>query len=136
MPNLSVAAALRTLPQKILAMRNGAVRTFAGPAFLLAVALLLAGGYLMEEQLTSPLASQSFALFAGAFFIATSITLMIDLFHIPKRNRKCCVDLRSHVAVSDWQIVDAARHPDVWHGNQRRDLPYQRGYVDRVRVRA
>jgi hypothetical protein len=136
MPNSSVASAVRTIPQKVLAMRSGAVRTFGGPAFLFSVALLLAGGYLVEEQLTSSVASQSFALFAGAFFIATSITVMIELFHVPKRNRKGCADLRSHVAVADWRITDAARRPDNVHGYPRRDLPYHRGYVDRVRVRA
>lgn len=135
MPHSSVTA-VRAMPQKVLAMRSGAVRTFGGPAFLLAVALLLGGGYLLEEQLTSPVASQSFALFAAAFFIATSITVMIELFHVPKRNRKGCADLRSHVAVTDWQITDAARRPDNARGNPRRDLPYHRGYVDRVRVRA
>jgi hypothetical protein len=132
----SVAAAVRTIPQKSLAMRSGAVRIFAGPAFLFAVALLLAGGYLVEEQFTSPLAGQSFALFAGAFFIATSVTLMIELFHVPKRNRRGCADLRSQVAVGDWQIMDAARRPEDSRGNPRRNLPYQRCYVDRVRVRA
>jgi hypothetical protein len=136
MRNPSVAAAVRAISLKALAMRSGAVRTFAGPAFLLAVTLLLAGGYLMEEQLTSPLASQSFALFAAAFFIATSITLMIELFHVPKRRRRGCADLRSHVAVNDWRITDAARRPEGPRGNQRRDLPYQRCYIDRVRVRA
>jgi hypothetical protein len=136
MPNASIAAAVRTIPQKVLAMRSGAVRTFAGPAFLFAVTLLLAGGYLVEEQFTSPLASQSFALFAGAFFIAMAITILIELFHVPKRNRRGCADLRSHVAVRDWQIMDAARHTDPSRSNQRRDLPYHRCYVDRVRVRA
>jgi hypothetical protein len=38
-------------------MRRGAVRTLARPAFLLAITLLLAGGYLIEEQLTNSLTS-------------------------------------------------------------------------------
>lgn len=133
-----VAAGVHVVPDQAVAKRDGAFRIFGAPLFFFAIALLLAGGYLVEEQLASPAASQSYALFAGAFFMATSITLLAELFHITNRRRKDAADLRSHVSRTDWRRTDvarASRHAarGVVH---RSRLPYQRCYVDRVRVRA
>ncbi len=94
---------------KPAAKREGAFRIFAAPVFFFAIALLLGGGYIVEDQFTSPAASQSYALFAGAFFIATSITLLAELFHLANRHRKDAPDLRSHVARTDWRKTDVAR---------------------------
>jgi hypothetical protein len=106
--------------------------------FFFAIALLLGGGYIIEDQLSSPAASQSYALFAGAFFIATSITMLAELFHIANRHRKDANDLRSHVARTDWRKTDVARASrQAARGvSHRARLPYHRGYIDRVRVRA
>jgi hypothetical protein len=118
--------------------REGAFRIFAAPMFFFAVAMLLVGGYIVAEQLTSPAASQSYALFAGAFFMATSITLLVELFHIASRHRKDPPDLRSHVARTDWRRTDVARASrNAARGvSHRVRLPYHRAYVDRVRVRS
>lgn len=131
-PGVTVAA------RKPVAKREGAFRIFAAPMFLFAIALLLGGGYIIEDQLSGPAASQSYALFAGAFLIATSITLLADLFHIANRHRKDATDLRSHVARTDWRRTDVARASrQAARGvSHRARLSYHRGYVDRVRVRA
>jgi len=133
-----VVPGIRLLPGNDAAKPDGVVRIFAAPIFFFAIAMLLGGAYIVEDQLASPAASQSYALFAGAFFIATSITLLAELFHSSNRHRKASVDLRSHVARTDWRITDAARASrGAAHGDRRRErLPYHRGYVDRVRVRA
>lgn len=133
-----VISDVHVLPDKPAAKREGAFRVFAAPLFFFAVAMLLAGGYIIEEQLTSPAASQSYALFAGVFVMATSITLLAELFHIANRHRKDAPDLRSHVARTDWRKTDVARASrNAARGvNHRTRLPYQRGYIDRVRVRA
>ena|ERR1700760_4417245 len=133
-----VASGVRVAPEKIAVQREGAMRIFAAPAFFFAIALLLGGGYIVEDQLTSPAASQSYALFAGAFFIATSITLLAEVFHLSNRYRKNAPDLRSHVARTDWRRTDVARasRQAARGAHHRVRLPYQRCYVDRVRVRA
>jgi hypothetical protein len=133
-----VIPGVRVVPDKPVVKREGAFRIFAAPLFFFAIAMLLAGGYIVEEQLTSPAASQSYALFAGAFFMATSITLLAELFHIANRHRKDAPDLRSHVARTDWRKTDVARASrSAARGvSHRARLPYQRCYIDRVRVRA
>jgi hypothetical protein len=133
-----VVPGVRALPENRVAKREGAFRIFAAPLFFFAIALLLGGGYIVEDQLTSPAASQSYALFAGAFFIATSITLLAELFHLANRHRKDALDLRSHVARTDWRRTDVARASrNAARGvNHRTRLSYHRCYIDRVRVRA
>ncbi|MBV9885098.1 MAG: hypothetical protein JO119_00980 [Acidobacteria bacterium] len=133
-----VVPGVHAIPAKPAAKREGAFRIFAAPIFFFAVAMLLAGGYIVEDQLTSPAASQSYALFAGAFFMATSITLLVELFHIANRHRKDMLDLRSHVARTDWRKTDVARASrSAARGvSHRARLPYQRCYIYRVRVRA
>lgn len=133
-----VMPGVRLLPEKDAARREGAFRIFAAPVFFFAIALLLSGGYIVADQFSSPAASQSYALFAGAFLMATSITLLAELFHLANRHRKDGPDLRSHVARTDWRKTDVARASrSAARGvSHRARLPYHRGYVDRVRVRA
>ena len=133
-----VMPGVRLLPDKPAARREGAFRIFAAPVFFFAIALLMGGGYIVADQFSNPAASQSYALFAGAFLMATSITLLAELFHLTNRHRKDAPDLRSHVARTDWRKTDVAR---AWRSaargvSHRARLPYHRGYVDRVRVRA
>jgi len=133
-----VIPGMRMVSDKTAAKREGAFRVFAAPVFFFAIALLLGGGYIVADQFTSPAASQSYALFAGAFFMATSITLLAELFHQANKHRKDAPDLRSHVARTDWRRTDVARASrSAARGvSHRVRLPYHRGYVDRVRVRA
>jgi hypothetical protein len=133
-----VIPGMRMVSDKTAAKREGAFRVFAAPVFFFAIALLLGGGYIVADQFTSPAASQSYALFAGAFFMATSITLLAELFHLANKHRKDAPDLRSHVARTDWRKTDVARASrSAARGvSHRVRLPYHRGYVDRVRVRA
>ena len=132
-----VIPGVRVAAEKPVAKREGAFRIFAAPIFFFAIALLLGGGYIVEEQFSSPAASQSYALFAGAFFIATSVTLIAELFHMAHRHRKDQIDLRSQVARTDWRRTDVARvsRQSSRGVSHRARLSYHRGYVDRVRVR-
>jgi hypothetical protein len=132
-----VVPGVHALPDKRVAKRDGAFRIFAAPTFFFAIAMLLGGGFIVEDQLSSPAASQSYALFAGAFFIATSVTLIAELFHVANRHRKDAIDLRSHIARTDWRRTDVARASrQAARGvSHRTRLPYHRGYIDRVRVR-
>jgi hypothetical protein len=54
----AVVNAFAGVPGRTLLARGGALRTFGGLALLLALALLIVGIYLIEDQFTNPLASQ------------------------------------------------------------------------------
>src|ERR1700748_3577273 len=126
-----VTPGIRVVHEKHVGKRDGALGIFAAPTCFFAIAMLLGGGYIVEDQLTSPAASQSYALFAGAFFIATSITLLAEVFHLSNRYRKNAPDLRSHVARTDWRRTDVARasRQAARGAHHRVRLPYQRCYV-------
>jgi hypothetical protein len=70
-------------PVPPLVARGGALRTFGGLAFLLAVILSVLGVYLIEDQFTNPLASQPLGLFAAAFLLATAMALVYELVQLP-----------------------------------------------------
>jgi hypothetical protein len=70
-------------PVAPLVARGGALRTFGGLAFLLAVILSVLGAYLIEDQFTNPLASQPLGLFAAAFLLATAMALVYELVQLP-----------------------------------------------------
>jgi hypothetical protein len=74
-------AAIQPVPP--LVARGGALRTFGGLAFLLAVILSLLGAYLIQDQFTNPLASQPLGLFAAAFLLATAMALVYELVQLP-----------------------------------------------------
>src|SRR5580704_224128 len=68
--------------------RGGALRTFGGLALLLVLALLVIGRYMIEEQFTKPLASQSLSLFASAVLLSSAMALFYALIQLPRRFRK------------------------------------------------
>jgi hypothetical protein len=113
------------------------MRTFGGLAIFLTLGLLCLGFYLIEDQFANPLASQSLGLFAAAFILATAMTLLYELIQLPRniwRNAVECPTLL--VPPAEGMISVAARRASGFRCDQRTDLPYQRSYVDRVRVRA
>lgn len=120
-------------PEKSLAVRGGAMRTFAGIAAFLTLALLSVGAYLIEEEFAHPLAAQSIGLFTAAFILATGAVLLFYLIQ-PGKNRWRNAT-RPMVAISgDW-IAWTARSTTAACYEQRRDLPFQRWYVDPARIR-
>ena len=118
------------------AVRGRAIRTFASLALVLATGLLVLGVYLIADEFRNPLASQSIGLFAAAFVLATAMTLLVDLtqlFRNSSRNpARDPAFLLSRVD-STARVRQRARYHPREH---RTDLPYQRNYIDRVRVRA
>jgi hypothetical protein len=59
-----------------------------GLALLLVLALLVIGAYMIEEQFTNPLASQSLGLFASAVLLSSAMALLYELIQVPRRFRK------------------------------------------------
>jgi hypothetical protein len=124
-------------PERALVVRGRAIRTFGGLAIVLALGLLCLGVYLIEDEFSNPLASQSIGLFTAAFVLATAMTLLYELLQLsrstwgnPARCRTPLVLLRAN------RVARVAARAARLGYELRTDLPYQRCYVDRVRVRA
>lgn len=130
-------------PKRALAVRGGAMRTFVGLAVCLTLSLLCLGVYLIWDQFVEPLAPHETGLFTAAFLLATAMTLLYELIQLPRSVWRHA--LFGHMALIPRNARAggmAPRTAPVY--TQRRQpqcelyahLPYQRCYVDRVRVRA
>jgi hypothetical protein len=133
------------VPGPSLVARGGALKTFGGLALLLVVALLVLGAYLIEDQFTNPLASQSLGLFAAAVLLASAMAMLYELIQLPRKfsGKQAFAAMRPQATAkvsvpSRKQAVSATKRPKPipFRIEARRDLAYQRCYVDRVRVRA
>lgn len=126
--------------KRVLAVRGGAMRTFAGLAIVLTLVLLCLGVYLIQDQFAQPLASYSMGLFAAAVILATAMTLLYELIQLPRSSWHNAAGGRTALVARTAGAVSVARGAARPRYEQRHelrsDLPYQRSYVDRVRVRA
>jgi hypothetical protein len=119
---------------KSLAVRGGLARTFGGLATFLVLTFLCCGIYILEDAFSDPLAAQAAALIFGAFIIALATILLYYLVKpgsVPRRIRKerrHPDGLPKQVFIEDVSLV-ARNHEG------RKDLVYQRGYVDHSRIR-
>lgn len=145
MRDTSVDALPGIAPGETLVARGGALRTFGGLALLLVVALFVLGAYLIEDQFTNPLASQSLGLFAAAVLLASAMAMLYELIQLPSSlwgrdalTQKRQQSMLADVAPPGGLVVCAATPPNSAPTRMvhRTDLAYQRCYVDRVRVRA
>jgi hypothetical protein len=123
-------------PLGAFAVRGRAIRTFASFALAIALGLVVLGVYLIADEFRNPLASQSIGLFAAAFVLATAMTLLVELTQIfrsaSRHSPKDSALLFSGVDLTARIRVRTTYQPR----DHRTNLPYQRNYVDRVRVRA
>jgi len=101
----------------------------------LTVSLVLLGGYLIADEFKNPLSSQSVGLFVAAVILATAMTLLLELTQLFRGTRREVA--RNPVRIQDPKVVARSMaHKFSMSGNLRPYLPYHRGYIDRVRVRA
>src|SRR5258708_27291186 len=127
-----------------LVARGGALKTFGGLALLLVVALLVLGVYLIEDQFMNPVASQSLGLFAAAVLLSSAMAMSYELIQLPRKfSGRALAETRPQVAAAvtvrpGKRALGPAKRPKPisFRIESRRDLAYQRCYVDRVRVRA
>jgi hypothetical protein len=122
-------------PAKSLAARGGLARTFGGLATFLVLTFLCSGIYILEDAFAHPLAAQAAALIFGAFIIALATILLFYLIKPAKQPRMTRQERPRHAAVlSEQEFLDEvsllARQDDG-----RKDLVYQRVYVDHSRIR-
>ena len=122
-------------PPKPLVVRAGLSRTFGSLAGFAALALLALGIYLLADAFAHPVDAQAAGLMVAAFAIALAMLLVFFLFK-PRRTpevfrRQTFEDLASRrVDALPSSSAAAARRDHL-----PADLPYQRAYVDRSRIR-
>lgn len=120
---------------KPLVVRAGLSRTFGSIAGFAALGFLSLGVYLLADAFAHPVDAEAAGVIVAAFAIALAILLLFFLFK-PKANTAMFesgaaeeIVPRTTKARSTASSA-AARLKDL-----RVDLPYQRAYVDRSRIR-
>jgi hypothetical protein len=122
-------------PANPLAVRAGLNRTFGSLAGFAALALLSLGIYLLADAFAHPVDAGAAALIVAALAIALAMLLFFFLFKprkIPEMfPQQTFGDSSSREAVTPSRAPTVtARQDDL-----RKDLAYQRAYVDRSRIR-
>jgi hypothetical protein len=122
-------------PSRSLVARGGLARTFGGLASFLVVTFLCSGIYILADAMANPIAAQAAAVIAGAFIIALATIL---LFYLIKPEKKPRAAGLQHAR----DAISAAKRPLFGEASwmtagedPRRDLAYQRLYVDHSRIR-
>jgi hypothetical protein len=121
-------------PAKSLAARGGTKRTFGSMAVFSALTFMCLGAYLIEEQFANPIAAQPTGLFAAAVILAIGTILLCYLLR-PRKNKWHNGVHRRTVLVFPDRVAWTATRVAVNCSEERKDLTYQRGYVDAVRIR-
>jgi hypothetical protein len=123
-------------PAKSLAALGGLSHTFGGLACFLAGIFLCWGIYILEDAFAHPVDAQAVALIAAAFAIALALLLLFYLFK-PRWDSKTThhQNSRDSTALAELPLFRgpsrSARRDDL-----RKDLAYQRVYIDPSRIRA
>jgi hypothetical protein len=115
-----------------LAVRGGLVRTFGGLATFLVLTFLCSGIYILEDAFADPLAAQAAALIFGAFSIALATILLYYLVK-PRGEPRRMGRERPHPEQEFVDVEEIAL--DAPQDDARKDLVYQRVYVDHSRIR-
>jgi hypothetical protein len=121
-------------PARSLAARGGTKHTFGSIAVFFALTFMCLGAYMIEEQFANPIAAQPTGLFAAAVTLATGAMLLCYLLR-PRKNKWHHGARRRPVLVFPDRMALTARRAAVDCSEERKDLTYQRGYVDAVRIR-
>src|ERR1700685_3656757 len=95
--------------KRVLAVRGGAMRTFAGLAIVLTLVLLCLGVYLIQDQFAHPLPSSSIALFTAAVILATAMTLLYELIQLPRSTWRNAAGGRTELVPRTAGAVSVAR---------------------------
>jgi hypothetical protein len=120
---------------KPLVVRAGLSRTFGGLAGFAAVSLLSLGIYLLADAFAHPVDAQAAALIVAAFAMALAIVLFFFLFksrRIPQMSQHQTLEDFLHLGTD---AASPAPPLSVHQDDLRKDLAYQRPYVDRSRIR-
>ena len=119
-----------------LAARGRFWRVFGGQAIFLALAFLMIGAYILEQQFADPVQAHEAGLLFAAVLIATALNLMYCMLYPARRVRRRII-VRA-VSISPWNgqdLVPTERRLLAWRAVSKDALPCNR-YVDRTRIRA
>lgn len=117
-----------------LIVRGGLSHTFGSLAGFTALGLLCLGIYLLTDAFAHPVDAQAAGVIAAAFVIAVAMLLFVFLF---KPWRRPAILQRKGLARSAPERNNSpAKQLATWRRDHfRSDLPYQRTFVDRSRIR-
>jgi hypothetical protein len=110
------------------------VRTFGGLATFLVLTFLCSGIYILEDTFSDPLAAQAAALIFGAFIIALATILLYYLVKPRGEPRRARRDPAARLPKEEFTDVEEIAL-DAPQDDARKDLVYQRVYVDHSRIR-
>jgi hypothetical protein len=119
---------------KPLVVRGGLARTFGGLASFLAVIFLAWGTYVLDDAFANPIAAQAAAVIAAAFSIALATILLFYLLKPGKNFSGIVPQDASRVVSSTKQSIFRESSKLAREEDSRRDLAYQRTYVDHSRI--
>ena len=125
----------KTRPPKPLVVRAGLSRTFCGLAAIAALSLLALGIYLLADALTHPLDAEAAGLLVAAFAIALAILLLFFVLKPRKISGTLQHQVLEDFATGRDERASPAPSVPARRAKLRMDLPYQRAYVDRSRIR-
>lgn len=124
----------RLRPPKPLVVRAGLRRTFGSLAGFTALGLLSLGVYLLADAFEHPVDAEAAAVIVAALAIALAVLLLFFLLRqraaVPFRNQAI-----GGSAFRGANHSSASPTPTLPGNALRVDLPYQRAYVDRSRIR-
>jgi hypothetical protein len=122
-------------PSKPLVVRAGLPRTFGSLICFFAGMFLCLGIYILEDLFAHPVDAEAAALIAAAFVIALAIMLLFYLFK-PRRSSRTASHHRSHdsTALAERPLLNETSR-NVRRDDLRKDLAYQRVYVDHSLIR-
>src|SRR5580704_17549398 len=130
----TAAAPVAAHPAKSLAARGGTKRTFGSIVVFFTLIFMCLGADMIEEQFANPIAAQPTGMFAAAVTLAMGAILLCYLLR-PRKNKWHNGARRRPVLVFPDRTAWTARRAAVNCSEERKDLTYQRGYVDAVRIR-
>lgn len=135
MPGAAIQHSTKERLPKPLVVRAGLSRTFGSLAGFAALLFLALGIYLLADAFAHPVDAEAAALIVAALAIALGALLLFFLL----KPRKI-PEMVYHPTYEDSQadpadVSSPAPSPTTRQDDSRRDLVYQRAYVDRSRIR-
>ena len=135
MPDTTLHHSAKLHAPKPLVVRGGLRRTFGSLAGFTALALLSLGVYLLADSFAHPVDAEGAAVIVAAFVIALALLLLFFLFSHRKIPMTFPDQALGHSASSGVNVPSGEKGAKAPRNALRVDLPYQRAYVDRSRIR-
>jgi hypothetical protein len=119
---------------KPLVVLAGLGRTFGSLICFLAALLLAGGAYILEDAVAHPMDAQAAGVIFAACVIALAALLLFYLFKPRKKDEPANLYGASDSALPMGQSVRRASSAASRKDDSRKDLAYQRIYVDHSRI--